>query len=483
MTNRTRASSLVYVLGALCIGAVVTAILIVGPTSQSAAVGRRVVTVGRGVVQSTVSGSGNVEATSQLDLGFKTSGVVQHIFVSAGEHVTDGQLIAELNPQSAEVALEAARARLQSAQASLAAAEEDEGETSSDQSSGEGGATASASAVTSTSSTEASTPQSSGATSTTSVTSTSKTTPSTKAKNQSSNESSAKAEQPKQSAATREANLASAGATVRSDRLTVEGDEQALQDTKLYAPDSGTIVSLEGEVGESVSAGGTSKAAASSESSSSNGSSTGGEGNGGASASSTSSSFAVLSNLSAMQLVVPLSESEIVHVHMGQPATVSIEALEGSKLAAEVIAVSTLPSSSSGVVDYDVTFRLEQLTAGLRPGMSASAEVVVKQAEGVNVPTRAISGGTVTVVHGGSETRRSVVTGLAGDSTTIIHSGLKAGEQIALPVSSTGSSASSLLSRLGSRSGSALGGALGGGAGGGFAGGSTGGPPSVRGGG
>ncbi len=37
------------------------------------------------------------------------------------------------------------------------------------------------------------------------------------------------------------------------------------------------------------------------------------------------------------------------------------------------------------------------MESGLKPGMSATAEVVVKQAEGVNVPTSAISAGQVTV--------------------------------------------------------------------------------------
>ncbi len=169
----------------------------------------------------------------------------------------------------------------------------------------------------------------------------------------------------------------------------------------------------------------------------------------------------MLSDLSSMQLVVPLSESEVVNVRAGQPATVTIEALEGLKLAAHVLSVATLPTSSSGVVSYDVTFQLDQLASGLKPGMSATAEVVVKQAEGVNVPTTAISADTVTVVHDGTETRRRVVTGLAGDSSTIILSGLSAGEQIVLPVARASSTTSSLLSRLGSRTG-----ALGGGAGG-----------------
>src|SRR5581483_10641766 len=95
-------------------------------------------------------------------------------------------------------------------------------------------------------------------------------------------------------------------------------------------------------------------------------------------------SFAVLSDLSSMQLVVPLSESEVGAVRPGQPATVTVEALAGTKLAAHVVSVATLPTSTSGVVSYDVTFRLDQLASGLKPGMSATAEVVVKQAEGVN---------------------------------------------------------------------------------------------------
>jgi len=51
----------------------------------------------------------------------------------------------------------------------------------------------------------------------------------------------------------------------------VQGDEQAVQDTKLYAPEDGTIVSLSGQVGETVSGSGTTKASTGSSSSSSSG--------------------------------------------------------------------------------------------------------------------------------------------------------------------------------------------------------------------
>ena len=97
-----------------------------------------------GVVQSTVSGSGNIQSANQLNLGFKTSGTVTHIYVKQGEHVTQGQLLAALDPGSAEVTLEQSKATLQSAEANLAKLEEDEGETSSGQGSSGTGATAAA---------------------------------------------------------------------------------------------------------------------------------------------------------------------------------------------------------------------------------------------------------------------------------------------------------------------------------------------------
>jgi multidrug efflux pump subunit AcrA (membrane-fusion protein) len=526
---------------ALCIVVGIVAYTAIGPASQSSGQGTRTTTVRRGVVQSTVSGSGNIQSASQLNLGFKTSGTVTHIYVKRGQQVAQGQLLATLDSKGAEVTLEQSRAQLKSAEASLAKLEENGGETSSGQGSSTTGATATAASTgnvanstdavaktsasgptqPSTSTTPASrtepattpTRTSSTTTNTTPTTTTPKTTapssePSsgTKAGGSTSSTKSAESSSPsqssssgggasssgaKQSAATREANLASARATVNSDKLTVQNDEQAVQSTKLYAPEDGTIVSLSGEVGETVSGTGTTRASSSTSGSSSSSSSAGGAGGksstaGGSSSSgssstsqgsSSSSSFAVLSNLESLQVVVALSESEIGSVHEGRIATVTVEALNGRKFAAHVVSVGQVPTSSSGAVSYDVTFQLDQGAEGLKLGMSATAEVVVKQEEGINVPTSAIKRGTVTVARGGKQVTQPVTTGLAGDSSTIILSGLNVGEEVVLPTTST--SGASLSSRLGSRGGArgGLGGALGGGGGfpgGGFAGG---GPP------
>jgi multidrug efflux pump subunit AcrA (membrane-fusion protein) len=482
MTERTRASWPIYALGALSAGAIVAAILVVGPASGNSTTATRTAIAAEGVVQSTVSGAGNLQASSQLDLGFKTSGVVSEIYVSQGQRVTEGRLLAELNPKSAEVTLEQSRATLQAAEANLAQVEENGGETSSG--AGSGGSSKSATV----SQTSAESPSNGSAQRSGSSTS-----------NNSSSSSSTSKEP--ESEAVRAANIASARAAVQSDRLAVEGDEQALADTKLYAPKTGTIVSLTGEVGEDVSAQGTTRASNTESSSSSSGSSgsgaggsssgrpsagssgaSGSSGSSGSSASSASSgsAFAVLSDLSSMRLVVPLSESEIGSVREGQTATVTVEALAGGKLAAHVEEVATLSTSNSGVVSYDVTFALDQLAAGLKPGMSATAEVVVKQAEGVNIPTSAISGGTVTVLHGSQRERRRVVTGLAGNSTTIVLSGLHAGEKVLLPTA-TSSGTSSLTSRLGRALGGS--GVPGGGGAGGLGGGGGGGGVLFRGGG
>ncbi|HXC46036.1 MAG TPA: efflux RND transporter periplasmic adaptor subunit [Solirubrobacteraceae bacterium] len=558
MTERTGRPWLNYLLGLLCVGAIVVAVLLVGPASGSTNAVTRTAKVAEGVVQSTVSGSGNLQPASQLNLGFKTSGTVTKIFVTQGEHVTEGKLVAELNPQSAEVTLEQAKAALLSAEANLAKEQETGGEGAAGSgNSGSGGdATAAAASVghagdamtvvsagvpagssptvasadasptgasadtspsdarTPTSTTpsdeqpHAGTPDANGAPTTTTPRTTSteptRTTPAksvpegerrgSRSEGSSSNtressstegrESSGASSSKTISAATREANLASARAAVRSAQLTVQSDEEAVGDTKLYAPQDGTIVSLSGQVGEVVSGSGTTKDSSSSSSTGSGSSATGASattGRAGAGASSSSSSadsgstgssssaFAVLSDLSSMQLVVALSESEIGNVKVGQIATVTVEALEGRKLAARVSEIATLSTSSSGVVSYDVTFQLDQMEAGLKPGMSATAEVVVKQDEGLNVPTAAISAGSVTVVRGGKDVRQRVVAGLAGDTSTIVLSGLKAGETVLLPAATSTSSSTSLTSRLSRLAGG--GGLGGGGGGGGFAGG------------
>jgi multidrug efflux pump subunit AcrA (membrane-fusion protein) len=108
----------------------------------------------------------------------------------------------------------------------------------------------------------------------------------------------------------------------------------------------------------------------------------------------------VLADLSSMQLVVSVSEADIGSIKVGEPATVSIDALPNEEFAAKVTSISVLSTDTSGVVSYDVTLRLTQNSSKLRPGMSATATIISQQVnDAVNVESAAISSrGTTSTV-------------------------------------------------------------------------------------
>jgi hypothetical protein len=152
-----------------------------------------------------------------------------------------------------------------------------------------------------------------------------------------------------------------------------------------------------------------------------------------------------------MTMTVAFSESDISKVKVGQPVTVTLDALAGVQLGAHVSAISTVGTTSSSVVSYTATLTLDQTDARVKPGMSASASVIVSQAQGVTVPNSAVSGtgsiDTVTLVRNGKSTQQQVAIGLRGDSRTQIVSGLSAGDQLAvtttLPALGTGTASTS----------------------------------------
>ena len=422
-------------LAALAAAAIVVAVLVVGSPAASSAQ-ERTATVERSVIQSTVSGSGNLEPANQTDVDFATSGEITHIYVKEGRHVSKDDILAKVDPAAANVDLAQAEADLQSAQDALVQAETPA--TTTAQSSGSKGTSSGSSSG-------------SGATSTMTV--------------------------------------AAAQANVDSAQLTVQSAEKAVAATTLRAPMAGTVTAVNGAVGQTVSGG--SSSASSSSSSSSTGSDgasvTGGLGGGGSSSSSSSasggSSFITLAQVSRFKMEVSLSESDIGSVKVGQPATVTVNAASGEQFAARVADIGVLSSSSSSgssssAVSYPVTLSLDQTAKSLKAGMSATADIVTSQVTGMAVPSQALSGSTVTVeAPDGTHSTERVQTGVVGDSTTQVVSGLKVGDKVvvrsaaaALGTSGSDQANNAIRSRLG---GGALGGGLGGagfggGAGGGF---------------
>ena len=138
-----------------------------------------------------------------------------------------------------------------------------------------------------------------------------------------------------------------------------------------------------------------------------------------------------------LQVVTNVVESDVAAIKVGQPATVTVAALDAS-LRGTVTSIDPVGtgSGSNGVVQFAVTVSLDAPPAGLRPGMSADISIVAASATSVlSVPSRALAGNagsyTVRVVAAdGSVSTRTVEVGLVTSSLAEIKSGLQAGELV-----------------------------------------------------
>ncbi len=138
-----------------------------------------------------------------------------------------------------------------------------------------------------------------------------------------------------------------------------------------------------------------------------------------------------------MDLKVQVDEIDVVNVKPGQLAIISADALPNTKLEGTIDSIGLIPAQKSGVVVYDVTLTLNvPADSGLRAGMSATADIVTAQRNNIIlIPDRAISkdsqGNTIVKIQvdGKSETR-TVVTGLSDGIQTEIVSGLSEGDTI-----------------------------------------------------
>ena len=95
----------------------VAAYLVVGQSAASSQTTTRTADVTRGVVLSTVSATGTLQPSTELSIGFPTSGVISSVNVKAGQRVRRGQLLGRLDSLSAQQSTQQAEASLASAQA------------------------------------------------------------------------------------------------------------------------------------------------------------------------------------------------------------------------------------------------------------------------------------------------------------------------------------------------------------------------------
>lgn len=155
-----------------------------------------------------------------------------------------------------------------------------------------------------------------------------------------------------------------------------------------------------------------------------------------------------IADLSQMTVKVQVNEVDISKVSVGQMAKVTFSALPGVELDAQVTRIATVAGSgedSSGhggsVVTYDVSLLIPQPAAELKPGMTASVQIMLQSVpDTLMVPLSCVAmdeaGGSyvmvVTDYETGAAERRSVSVRASNQTTAAIEGDVDEGDKVLL---------------------------------------------------
>ena len=283
-------------------------------------------TVERGDLTVTVSATGNIKPINQVDVGSEQSGLITSVFVDVNDRVKKGQLLASLDPSRRQDAVQQARASVAAAKAGVAEAE------------------ATLAQVNATLARYREVSRLSGG------------------KVPSKTEmDSARADQHRATAG-----LASAKAQVIAQQAALGTAETDLAKSRIYSPVTGVVLSRDIEPGQTVAASFNAPVL-----------------------------FIIAEDLGQMELEVSIDEADVGEVKQGQEASFTVDAFPGKRFPARITRVnlgsneSSSSSSSSStstagqVVSYAALLSVDNRDQTLRPGMTATADIVTTRLENV----------------------------------------------------------------------------------------------------
>ena len=285
--------------------------------------------VRRGNLTVTVSATGNLAPTNQVEVGSEQSGIITEVFVDNNDQVTRGQPLARLDTARLQDAVTQARAALAAAQAQVATAEASAAQARADLARQEEVWRISNHRVPSESELDA-----------------------------------ARAEARRQAAAVRAAN-----AQVETARAQLASAMTNLSKATIYSPVTGVVLSRQIDPGQTVAASFQAPVL-----------------------------FTIAEDLSHMKLEVKVDEADVGQVRAGQRATFTVDAYPGRVFEATVTRIdvganasgattstgtTSASSSTSSVVAYTAVLSVENPELILRPGMTATAEIVTSEQRNV----------------------------------------------------------------------------------------------------
>ena len=221
-------------------------------------------------------------------------------------------------------------------------------------------------------------------------------------------------------------------------------DEDALSKLRLIAPQDGTITFIDGEIGDLAQGGMFNP-----------------------------SVLLKLSDLSKMEVYVNVNENDIADISINDAAIIEVDAYQDEKFKGVVKEVAYAATTSSGgsqqqVTNFEVKIQMLEVVDGMRPGMSATVEIITEERSqvlaipiqslttprkpknsdkktsfSVNVDadqkewgnrSKSMSGKTgrtvVFVINDGVAEQRFVETGIVGERDYEVTSGLEEGEKV-----------------------------------------------------
>lgn len=101
--------------------------------------------------------------------------------------------------------------------------------------------------------------------------------------------------------------------------------------------------------------------------------------------------FTLARDLTKMRLVVAVDEADVGKVHEGNPATFTVDAYPGRTFPSRVDSLRNIAKTDQNVVTYEAVLAVDNADLALRPGMTATANMVTEEKRGVlMVPNAAL---------------------------------------------------------------------------------------------
>jgi HlyD family secretion protein len=343
----------------------------------------QVATVGREDLQAKVSANGTIQAQKKVDLSATIAGQITHLAVEEGDAVEKGQFLLQIDPvhpraaaRSSEFSVQALNEELRSARATLVQVREDLRRAEDNHRAGILPA--------------------------------------------------ADLQRTRTTVQTAEATVEVAQRRVDEARATLEGARDTLAKTTIRSPMAGIVTARRVEEGEVAVIG---------------------------VQNSPGTVLLTISDMSVVEAEMEVDETSIPSVQLGQEARVRLDAYPNKTFRGVVTEVGSSPliATANQAIKFKVKVRLEDPPAGIKPGLSARADILTGfRPKALAVPLQALvvrdierpAGSPapppdaprdeegVYLLEGGTVRFQRIATGLVGDLSIEVLSGLKGGETV-----------------------------------------------------